>query len=335
MSDIIDNEKNVGKNLIGCIGKLPVYPEFIRCNVSNQNLKQLDTWLQEGFIHTSRDQLIRQQNFQIPTLAQGLLLNYGAGRKPILGYLTNSQDSYGRSYPLLLFQELYNLELEANQHYIPFLYQPIYQAFDSLVNESWDNKTQMDFIGQLFAIQMLMPNYTNISLKIHMMDILSGISYQTFWRQIMGLQSFRHASQLLAKIVNIVTKIPSQGTWQINFPIAKAQPIFLSISFWLSLLQALEVFNYRNMHIAWSMKNEINQRYLTVYHGNLNAAFFRTLLDKQDIRIANIDPLDDYLTDLTLDYEPYEFEPSIDLQTLINSVVKLHCPKKKETCDGE
>lgn len=333
MSNVIDNEKNMGKDIIGCVGKLPVQAEFIRCNVINQNLKQLDHWLQDGFIHTSRDQLIRQQNFQVSELAQGLLLNYSLGRKPVIGYLTDSHDSYGRSYPLLLFREVHNIEITQNQSGIPYLYQLVYQNFDALIKKSWENKTHADFIGQLISDQSALPPCDSALMVPSIKDILSSISYQSFWQQIMGLQSFRHASQLLAKIIKIVTKIPSQETWQINFPIAKSQPIFISISFWLSLLEALKVFNYRNMHIAWSMKNEEKQRYLMVYHGNLNVAFFRTLIDKQDIRITYIDPLKDYLTDSSLDLDNYEFAPSENLQTIIETICKLHKPKNHSVKD--
>lgn len=312
------------KDIIGCVGKLPVQAEFIHCNVDNQNLKLLESWLQEGFVHTTREQLIRNQGSQKFKLAHGLLLNYGIGRKPIIACIYDSQDSYGRNYPLLLFQELNDAALLSNQQHIPLLYKPTYQAFSDLLSQSWVNKSQQEFIDQLLPIQTLVSPFTREGIQQQMLRVYSTVDYQLMWQQIMGLQSFRHASQLLAKLVKIARSINSQGTWQITLPIAKSQPAFLSIGFWLSLLHAMRAINYRNMHLSWPLDDSENDMNLTIYHGNLSIAFFRSLLNKEDARITQMNPTSDYLTDKTLNAARYEFSPQASLQQVIDEFGEIY-----------
>jgi len=92
------------KTALGCIGKLPVKAEFSQENINNNNIKLVEDWLQEGFIHVNRDALIRNKKESGLSLNHSLLFNYGIGRRPILGHIFDSQDSCGRIYPAVFLK---------------------------------------------------------------------------------------------------------------------------------------------------------------------------------------------------------------------------------------
>ncbi len=318
-----DNPSNSlnAKDIIGCIGKLPVQAEFLRCNIKNQNLKLLEQWLQEGFVHTSRDQLIRNQGCYDIGLNHGLLLNYGIGRRPIVGCLRDSQDSAGRCYPLLVFQELENETVLNFRHHLPLVYQASYQAFYSTMLQSWQGSTKQQFIDQLQNFRYLLPNLTVSAVEHQMKSLYSAIEYQTMWQQVMGLKSIRHAPNIIAGLSDVLKLANSQGAWQINLPISKSQPVHLSICFWLSIVDALRDLNYRNMHLAWNLAPQNNAMNLTIYHGNLSIAFFRSLLDKSDARIQQLEINED---NHAANIADYTFDPTKTLQEVIDEIRSLN-----------
>lgn len=310
---------------LGCVGKLPFKAEFIEENVSNTNIKLVEDWLQEGFVHVNRDALIRNKKESVLNLNHGLLFNYGIGRKPILGHIFDSKDSCGRIYPAIFFKELNNPNFIEIQHAAPLTYQSFYQNLYNIKHKNWAELSYTDFLAQLISADNLTPNFSNTEFITHQQTIFSSVSIKTFWQQVMGLKSFRYLGVFLNRFVKIIQTLNSQSIWQVKLPIAKTQPSYISISFWLSLIKAMRALNYRNMHLIWTYDN-VEDAHLIIYHGVLSIAFFRSIFDKSDVRIPQSNLLDVFTQDQTVT-EIFEYDPDDSLNVIIK---RFDCQFKPE-----
>lgn len=309
-------EARAARGIVGCMGKLPAYPEMIRYNVRNDSLKLLEQWLQESVAHVYRDHLILRKPHQQLGLNHALLLYYAIGRKPIIARVADSQDSDGRNFPFLAFQELSDDNIVELQPYIPLLYQPSFETFAQLPIVAARAANLKQFFSELTTTA---PQVEDDAVA-WANGQLDKVTFDAWWSSIMPQAPFEQSACLLAALRQVTTRINSNGCWQVHLPIAAGEMLHLSVSFWLTLLRALNALHYRNMHLAWTLVPQSNTMRLTIYHGTLNVAFFRSLISTDTVRLRQINVLKEMQSVPAIALEAFQFAPDTSLLTLLNTV---------------
>ena len=116
---------------IGCFGKLPIYPDFIRHNASNPEIAWLDQWFQEGILF-SKSKLGQgwAETFNKAEPWNFLFHPDNSGHL-LLGIFIPSRDQGGRLYPFFLF-----MRIDHAGFHMPGYFAPAY--FSSFLDDAWN-----------------------------------------------------------------------------------------------------------------------------------------------------------------------------------------------------
>jgi hypothetical protein len=234
-----------------------------------------------------------------------------------MGYLTDSVDSRGRYFPLLLFNELMHPDIVEVQHLIPSIYRDTYKNFYAFAEQKQGIENTDSFIEQFDNFKTVNVITDTKQTKKYYNQEFANIDYVSLWREIVKENLTNVSDNILQVFVAIVKSIGSQGVWQLKLPIARAPFTATTICFWLSILKAIQALNYRNIHLAWQMNNKQKTLYLTIYHGSLSIAFFRSLVSNADVRIRQINLMDYLSTNEKQTVSKYQITESTTLQSIL------------------
>jgi len=113
----------VASDQLGCFGKMPIHPEFIRHNVKSREAVALDAWIQEGigFITRKHGSNWPESCRNFPGCHFALV--GGEEERTVIGTLISSQDRSGRHYPFILFTVAEDPIFRRMQAVLPAVYE--------------------------------------------------------------------------------------------------------------------------------------------------------------------------------------------------------------------
>jgi type VI secretion system protein ImpM len=170
---------------IGCFGKLPIYPDFIRHNASNKEIVQLDQWIQEG-IQFAKIKMGQPwaDKFSNSNLWNFLFHCDDAGHF-LLGVYLPSRDTGGRLYPFLIFLRVDRSIFQLPLYFAPLFFLTFLNGARDLVQDGWKG---MDIKALLSAVANMDYHTTRDFNQIReaYTQYLRDHSSKEFWENIFG-----------------------------------------------------------------------------------------------------------------------------------------------------
>lgn len=139
---------------VGCFGKLPIQPEFIKHNASHREARALDQWLQGGVSLAARC----GGEGAGPTPEQWVHCGVFAGTGealPILFAIRPSTDRSGRRYPFVVFEVLGAREREAPPGLLPAHAREFFEAAAGVLRQPWRNEPLATVLGWVDRVEGL------------------------------------------------------------------------------------------------------------------------------------------------------------------------------------
>jgi type VI secretion system protein ImpM len=130
---------------VGCFGKLPLSPEFIRVNAKGPALQGFDQWLQEGLhgYRASSGGSWIQNYLQSDTWS--FLFAVPGGTECLVGVVAPNQDKAGRGFPMVIFLRLDAQEFAGRLHKAPMYFQSFLDGAKQMVEEEWKGYSLQEF----------------------------------------------------------------------------------------------------------------------------------------------------------------------------------------------
>lgn len=194
---------------IGCFGKLPIYPDFIRLNASSIEVQQLDRWFQEG-IHFSRSRLGRdwERDFSKADPWNFVFSPEGSSNFLIGGYIP-SQDREGRHYPFFLFLRVEKAAFEVPVYFAPLTFTLFLSRCREMLQADWSGIDLKVFLSDLKLITVA-PSEDSVRVQKAYLCQLQDQTISSFWTDLLG--DFGHPRKylLLQSLYDLLQPLKNQ-----------------------------------------------------------------------------------------------------------------------------
>ncbi len=131
---------------VGCFGKLPLSPEFIRVNAKGATLEAFDQWIQEGLLWCRAKLGPQWRNDFLQSESWYFLFQVPQQNEWLIGVMTPSQDKAGRVFPMTLF---FRFQLPHSEKKLlslmPLLLQEFLEKAKHLIQEEWKTISLVEF----------------------------------------------------------------------------------------------------------------------------------------------------------------------------------------------
>jgi len=233
----------------GCVGKLPVYADFLRINLYSEEALLLDKWIQSGFGHLSQKRMetFKQVFNRFPDLR---FILFGDNHlKAVAGVMVAGQDQSGREYPFVIFKVV-------GQHYsqdqislLPLLVDQFCQSALTLCHEDWSNKSK-DILGE--QVEQLPKNEFRSgidTLQKNSANLLDLHSTEAFWQVLLPDGEIESRAEFIQifnrKVQEIHSLTPAATDWGIEISLHDYSKAILIQQFFVSLLEQMLI------HCTW------------------------------------------------------------------------------------
>ncbi|MDH5775348.1 MAG: type VI secretion system-associated protein TagF [Nitrospirota bacterium] len=141
---------------IGCFGKLPVSPEFIRVNAKGTTLEAFDQWIQEGLLWCRAKIGPQWRNDFLQSEPWNFMFHIPKQREWLIGVLVPSHDKAGRVFPMMVFYRLCD-NTHGDSTYTamyPLFFQEFLENAKNLLQDEWKTLSLVEFreqVGKLLA----------------------------------------------------------------------------------------------------------------------------------------------------------------------------------------
>jgi type VI secretion system protein ImpM len=209
---------------VGCYGKLPMSPEFIRYNATGPEVLALDHWFQEG-LHYAKSKIGSTWSKEyLEADAWNFLFAPEGAAEFLLGVLTPSRDGAGREFPFFLFLRLQAQRFKQSVSTLPLGCADFLLKSNEMVTRGWAGmelgqlRTRLDewSIPTLDAILAANGAYQ---------EQVSQQTMEDFWVDLFG--DFAHPSKYfldhsLSACMDSFRSSPSKGlAWGLKFPLIR------------------------------------------------------------------------------------------------------------------
>ena len=171
--------------LVGCFGKLPLSPEFIKVNASGSAVRNLDQWFQEGmqFARSRLGQTWTQDFLQADTWS--FIFHPPHEDEFLVGVASPNQDRAGRTFPFFMFLRIEKAHLPSPTFLWPISMQEFLKEARTMVETGWK---ETDLSGFRTTVQSLsIPELpTRLSVQQQYQDYLHQNSDQWLWEECLG-----------------------------------------------------------------------------------------------------------------------------------------------------
>ena len=228
---------------VGCFGKLPLSPEFIRVNAKGSTLQDFDQWMQEGLLWCRAKLGPQWRNNFLKSESWNFLFQVPKQKEWLIGVMMPSQDKAGRGFPMTLFLRIENFSGDqALIPMLPLLLQDFLEKAKHLLQEEWKTLSLIEFrekVGKLIQPDSLKQE------QVHQLyhEFLRSYSLKTFLRMC-GVATQRLAdSELKGVVKKMLTEnrhpINSLGGQLMSFPLIDEPAFPFEIPFWMEYLNSI------------------------------------------------------------------------------------------------
>ena len=228
---------------VGCFGKLPLSPEFIRVNAKGSTLQDFDQWMQEGLLWCRAKLGPQWRNDFLKSECWNFLFQVPKRKEWLIGVMMPSQDKAGRGFPMTLFMRIENFSGDQKLiPMLPLLLQDFLEKAKHLLQEEWKTISLIEFrekVGKLIQPDSLKQEH--VSHLYH--EFLHSYSLKAFLR-VCGVATQRLTeSEVKGMVQKMVTEnrhpINSQGGELMSFPLIDEPAFPFEIPFWMEYVTSI------------------------------------------------------------------------------------------------
>ncbi|MGD9853114.1 MAG: type VI secretion system-associated protein TagF [Nitrospirales bacterium] len=244
---------------VGCFGKLPLSPEFIRVNAKGSALQAFDQWLQEGLhgYRTSTGPNWIQDYLQSETW--NFLFHDPGGSECLVGVVTPNQDKAGRGFPMSIFLRIEATEFAGKIQKVPVYFQTFLARAKQMVEEGWKDHSLQEFREQISGWEIPDPGNWD-SLDRLFQEFLGAYSMNELLH-LCGVQKDLFLSvdlkvHMQERVRAMVTAHrptnPSKGGQLMSFPLIHDPALPFEIPFWMEYLKKYESLTFAYPILFWN-----------------------------------------------------------------------------------
>lgn len=244
---------------VGCFGKLPLSPEFIRVNAKGPALQAFDQWLQEGLhgYRTSSGSNWIQDYLQSETW--NFLFHDPVGTECLVGVVTPNQDKAGRGFPMSIFLRMEAADFDGKIQKVPVYFQPFLDWAKHLVEEGWKDYSLQEFRERISGWEALEQADWN-SLERLYQEFLGAYSMNELLHLCGVQKDFFLSTDLKVHMQERVRAMviahrptnPSKGGQLMSFPLIHDPALPFEIPFWMEYLKKYEGLTFANPILFWT-----------------------------------------------------------------------------------
>lgn len=232
-----------GVGEVGCFGKLPLSPEFIRVNARGNTLQVFDQWMQEGLLWCRAKLGPQWRNDFLKSESWSFLFQVPKQKEWLIGVMMPSQDKAGRGFPMTLFLRIENFSGDQElMLMLPLLLQSFLEKAKHLLQEEWKTLSLIEFrekVGKLFQPDSLKQEQVNQLYQ----EFLRSYSLKAFLR-VCGVATQRLTEPEVKGIVKKMVRenhhsINSQGGQLMSFPLIDEPAFPFEIPFWMEYVASI------------------------------------------------------------------------------------------------
>ena len=241
---------------IGCFGKLPIHPDFIRYQATGTEIQALDQWFQEG-IHFAKTRFgsAWSREFQ-----EGGPWNFvfqtGEGKQFLVGSYRPSRDEGGRQYPFFLFLSVDRPSFPFPVYLSPLFFSSFLETSDELVQTGWTGLDMKGFISRIAETPFNLPDFGSIEKDYR--DYLDQSTTGGFWSGLLGNFGNVGKVQIVQNLMEILEPLHQNPTakfsYGLGFPnLSKGDPSRVyDIPLWCRLMEQIVRREIDPAAIFWS-----------------------------------------------------------------------------------
>ncbi len=271
------SEKNlpIANDINGCVGKLPVYIDFIRVNLSTEEALILDKWIQNGFSYLT---LQRMERFKqvFSHFPEWRFILFGNNQcRTIAGVMVPGQDQSGREYPFVVFKVVGDKYFSTKFSLVPLLVDKFCESALALCHTDWKEQGKELLVEQISRLPSNEFHSNSKGLQNIADNIFDLHSTNAFWQVLLpegGIEERAEYIQIFNQKINQVHCCPNNAPdWGIEITLHDFSKSQLVQLFFVALLEKILI------HDTWH-----GQCWLTEMSGGIGrlVIFFRPVQTK-------------------------------------------------------
>ncbi len=274
------------ESLVGCLGKLPIYDEFIRHNVSGRCAFELDEWIQQGFSHHTRSIQTRNNKENLHGYTYNFVFTGSEEySSTVIGSMMGSRDKSGRQYPFLLFKMLSYKNAESLSSTLPCAYEHFFRSALNLCSTDWSLQPINMLKKRVDALYPGVGQASRQGLMESEISAFRSVKRAVFWREAVKGYEKEEASVYIEALRDVLTtvarKSPLRTTWGIEIPLPVNDRTHIHVAFWVRLAETmLGSRGWRPNYIWGDIKNH-EQQFLYLFFRPITPIFFSHLLGRR------------------------------------------------------
>jgi type VI secretion system protein ImpM len=225
---------------VGCFGKLPIQPDFIRHNVSLREAIAADRWVQEGFGLASRYGFT-----QVPDLPVRVYHGVFAGAeqdRTVLLTARLSRDSSGRSYPFVIFNVAEKRHLHRHPAAVGLAYDAYFRRAGEVVTRPWRTEPVSTLEGWLESLRGFHDTQDAAGLARLQLDTLCRVPAVDLLDGLFTGRSLDDRAAFLSAALETMRRVgrrtAHRTSWGLRLPLATAEP-GVAVAWWVHLAEVL------------------------------------------------------------------------------------------------
>lgn len=271
---------------VGCFGKLPLSPEFIRVNAKGATLEAFDQWIQEGLLWCREKLGPQWRRDFLQSETWHFLFQTPNQEEWLIGVISPSHDKAGRGFPMMLFLRFENSD---GDHTIipmlPLLLQDFLEKAKNLLQEEWKNLSLVEFrqkVSQLIHVSPLRKE--QVSQLYH--EFLHSYSLKTFLR-VCGTSTQRLTELDVKEMVQkmITESRPSSNSQMgdlMSFPLINEPAFPFEIPFWMEYVSSLNGKPMSAPLLFWNKSPSKGRAVFLTQNAPVTPKSFGTLIESNE-----------------------------------------------------
>jgi len=282
---------------IAAFGKLPIRADFIKLNVSDREIRELDEWVQEGYALVSRRLNGAQGDAAFPDAGiHHAVFSAQNERRPVLATIGPGSDQSGRWYPFIVSTVAQLPFLKQTQAAVPVIYQRFYADSSTVVSQRWRTEPLDTLLGCLESLAA----QCNQEQRSQVVERELGLLRATSLGCIHALAEeygdaavfYQGVCDLLA---NVIRRGPSRTSWAIQLPLAHGDQAQATLVFWLRLIDSVLGRSW-SANYFWNWGSDERPGQLTLFFRRVPPSFLPHLFDPA-LKDGNVQSVSDMVSE--------------------------------------
>jgi type VI secretion system ImpM family protein len=271
---------------VGCLGKLPIYDEFIRHNVNGRSALELDDWIQQGYSHHTRSVQVLNDAVQLHSYTYNFVFTGGGEfSSTAVGTMMGSRDKSSRQYPFLLFKMLSHKYTESLSSALPCAYERFFDDAVKLCSADWSLQPINMLKKRVDALYPGSGQVCRQELMESEISSFSSVKCSEFWCETFGESEVDNTPLYIEVmrdlLATVVRKLPLRTTWGIEIPLPASEKAHIYVSIWVRMAETVLGSRGWRPHYIWGdIKNPVKQS-LYLFFRPITPIFFSHLLGRR------------------------------------------------------